>query len=167
MCLLQSTHLSPCSLAWAARSRPHVMRTRATHVITAQSSTHILKLLLLAVTDHESQSHCMPQRTDLDGSPQYLHQAWYWACVTVTTIGYGDYYPGTVIGQMLFPVMIILILIVVPTKVRVLLCVRARACVCVCGGGDDLPTSLAGWLACWLLTELLVLLRARKHSSVI
>jgi hypothetical protein len=35
-------------------------------------------------------------------------------------IGYGDFFPNTFIGQMLFPVMILLIFIIIPTKVPAL-----------------------------------------------
>lgn len=43
---------------------------------------------------------------DPDQAPTYLHEGIYWACVTLTTVGYGDYYPSNVVTQMLFPVMI-------------------------------------------------------------
>ncbi|KAG2495890.1 hypothetical protein HYH03_006128 [Edaphochlamys debaryana] len=49
--------------------------------------------------------------------PLQLHNAIYWSCVTIATIGYGDYAPITVVGQCVFPVMILVILLVLPQKI--------------------------------------------------
>ncbi|KXZ43950.1 hypothetical protein GPECTOR_77g46 [Gonium pectorale] len=46
-----------------------------------------------------------------------LHQAIYWSCVTIATIGYGDYAPRTVAGQLLFPLVIVIIILVLPRKI--------------------------------------------------
>mmetsp|Transcript_9754 Transcript_9754/g.26439 ORF Transcript_9754/g.26439 Transcript_9754/m.26439 type:complete len:690 (+) Transcript_9754:92-2161(+) len=57
---------------------------------------------------------------EVETSPTYLHEGIYWACVTLTTVGYGDFYPTNVVTQMLFPVMIGIILVIIPAKVSAL-----------------------------------------------
>ncbi|GFR48287.1 hypothetical protein Agub_g10059, partial [Astrephomene gubernaculifera] len=46
-----------------------------------------------------------------------LHQAFYWSCVTIATIGYGDIVPRTAAGQLLFPLVIVVIILVLPRKI--------------------------------------------------
>lgn len=52
-----------------------------------------------------------------NSQPVQLHTAVYWACVTIATIGYGDYAPTTAIGQLIFPVIILIIILVLPQKI--------------------------------------------------
>ncbi|KAG2437227.1 hypothetical protein HXX76_005890 [Chlamydomonas incerta] len=62
-------------------------------------------------------SGCVFYELELNSEPVQLHTAVYWACVTIATIGYGDYAPTTAIGQLIFPVIILIIILVLPQKI--------------------------------------------------
>ncbi|PNW87416.1 hypothetical protein CHLRE_02g146300v5 [Chlamydomonas reinhardtii] len=62
-------------------------------------------------------SGCVFYELELNSQPVQLHTAVYWACVTIATIGYGDYAPTTAIGQLIFPVIILIIILVLPQKI--------------------------------------------------
>ena len=98
------------SAVWASRAKIAVFLTFVVIVIViVGSAMHVI----------EGQMHVIEGQEREDSGFESIPQSMYWAIVTLTTVGYGDIAPQTVLGQMLAGVVMILgySIIAVPTGI--------------------------------------------------